>query len=142
LSAAEVAGWAALFEGYEVKKSEVHGMAQRGGSVESHLRFGEKVYSPLIPEGQAHYLVPFDLQEARRLRRFLKNKGIDFSQDLEETKRLLPDKRYVNVFLLGRLSQRLAIQEKSWRLALERVFASRRLKENMAVFSQGRGGIR
>jgi indolepyruvate ferredoxin oxidoreductase, beta subunit len=50
LKSAEVLGWAALLEGHHAKKSEIHGMAQRGGSVESHLRFGKEVYSPLIPK--------------------------------------------------------------------------------------------
>ena len=56
LKAAEVCGWAAMFAGLHAKKSEVHGMAQRGGSVESHLRFGKKVFSPLIPKGRVDVL--------------------------------------------------------------------------------------
>jgi indolepyruvate ferredoxin oxidoreductase beta subunit len=59
---AEVAGLA----GHDVKKSEVHGMAQRGGSVVSHLRFGEKVSSPLIPRGGADFAVSFELLETLR----------------------------------------------------------------------------
>ena len=46
--------------GFDVRKSEVHGMAQRGGSVSSHIRFGEKVYSPLIREGEAEILIAFE----------------------------------------------------------------------------------
>jgi len=46
--------------GFDVKKSEIHGMAQRGGSVSSHIRFGEKVYSPTIPQGSADYLICFE----------------------------------------------------------------------------------
>ena len=52
--------------GYDVKKSEVHGMAQRGGTVESHVRWGEKVYAPLIEEGHADYLLGFEMLEAAR----------------------------------------------------------------------------
>ena len=59
LKASEVCGLAAIYDGYNAKKSEVHGMSQRGGSVESHLRFGSEVYSPLIPEGSADFLVSF-----------------------------------------------------------------------------------
>lgn len=58
--------------GYDVKKSEVHGMAQRGGAVESHVRWGEKVYSPLIEEGEADYLLGFEMLEAARWPHFLK----------------------------------------------------------------------
>ncbi|MGB9627523.1 MAG: 2-oxoacid:acceptor oxidoreductase family protein [Thermodesulfobacteriota bacterium] len=52
--------------GYDVKKSEVHGMAQRGGDVTTHFRFGKKVYPPLIPYGEVDYLVSFELLEALR----------------------------------------------------------------------------
>ncbi len=52
--------------GYDVKKSEVHGMAQRGGRVSTHVRFGQKVFSPLIKEGEADILVAFEELEALR----------------------------------------------------------------------------
>jgi len=67
LKASEICGWAAMYAGYHVKKSEVHGMAQRGGSVESHLRFGKKVYSPLIPAGSADFLVCFHFLQGRKI---------------------------------------------------------------------------
>ncbi len=66
LLASEVISLAAMLSGYDVKKSEVHGMAQRGGSVMSEVRFGEKVYSPLIPLGEADFLVSFEALEALR----------------------------------------------------------------------------
>lgn len=52
--------------GYDVKKSEVHGMAQRGGTVESHVRWGEKVYAPLVEQGHADYLLGFEMLETAR----------------------------------------------------------------------------
>jgi len=55
-----------LDAGYDVKKSEIHGMAQRGGSVSSHIRFGEKVYAPTIPKGEADYLICFEKLELLR----------------------------------------------------------------------------
>ncbi len=66
LLASEVVAQVALEAGLDVKKSEVHGMAQRGGSVFSHVRFGEKVFSPVIPLGEAHLLVAFEELEALR----------------------------------------------------------------------------
>jgi len=57
--------------GYDVKKSEVHGMSQRGGAVESHVRWGEKVYSPLIEEGKADFLLAFEMLEAARWPHFI-----------------------------------------------------------------------
>ena len=50
--ASEIVSEAVMLAGFDVKKSEVHGMAQRGGSVTSHVRFGEKVYSPIIRDGR------------------------------------------------------------------------------------------
>ena len=66
LLASEVLAEAAALAGNEVKKSEVHGMAQRGGSVVSHLRFGREVFSPLIPRGGADFLVSFERLETLR----------------------------------------------------------------------------
>ncbi len=58
--------------GYDVKKAEVHGMAQRGGEVDSHVRWGEKVYSPLIEENNADFLIGFEMLEAARFPHFMK----------------------------------------------------------------------
>ena len=66
LLASELTAYAQLMAGFDVKKSEVHGMAQRGGSVEAHLRYGERVYSPLIEPGSADILVAFEILEAAR----------------------------------------------------------------------------
>ena len=52
--------------GYDVKMSEVHGMSQRGGSVVTYVRFGEKVYSPIIDKGEADIIISFELLEAAR----------------------------------------------------------------------------
>ena len=57
---------AALSEGYDIKSSELHGLSQRGGSVEVHVRFGKKIYSPLIPQGEADLIFGFEAQEALR----------------------------------------------------------------------------
>jgi len=62
--------------GYDVKKSEVHGMAQRGGSVVSQVRYGAKVYSPLIRQGDADIIVSFEKMEVLRYLDFLKEDGI------------------------------------------------------------------
>ena len=66
LLASELTAYAQLAAGFDVKKSEVHGMAQRGGSVEAHLCYGVKVYSPLIDPGTADILVAFEILEAAR----------------------------------------------------------------------------
>ena len=139
LTASEVCGLAALFEGYHVKKSEVHGMAQRGGSVESHLRFGKQVFSPLIPQGKADYLVCFDQVEGERLKKILAPKGINLIQYLGKAQASLEDKRYVNTYLLGVLSRYLPIKEENWLKALEQIFSTKNLAENKRIFLLGKG---
>lgn len=71
LLASEVLCEALLDGGFDVKKSEVHGMAQRGGAVTTHLRFGRKVYSPLIEPGAADLLVAFEKMEGLRFAHYL-----------------------------------------------------------------------
>ncbi len=66
LLCSEVVAYALMKEGYDVKKSEVHGMAQRGGAVEAYLRFGEKVYSPLVEPGGVDLCVGLELMEPLR----------------------------------------------------------------------------
>nr|WP_150112287.1 indolepyruvate oxidoreductase subunit beta [Clostridium hydrogeniformans] len=72
-----------LKAGYDVKMSEVHGMAQRGGNVSTQVRFGEKVYSPLIEEGDADVIVAFEKSEAARWISFLKKGGALIVNDYE-----------------------------------------------------------
>jgi indolepyruvate ferredoxin oxidoreductase beta subunit len=76
LLASEVLCEAFLLSGYDVKKSEVHGMAQRGGAVTTHLRFGPKVFSPLIEPGKADLLVAFEKIEALRFAHYLRPGGV------------------------------------------------------------------
>ena len=64
-----------LNEGYDVKVSEVHGMSQRGGSVVTYVRFGDKVYSPVVDKGQADYIVSFEILETARWLPYLKDGG-------------------------------------------------------------------
>jgi indolepyruvate ferredoxin oxidoreductase beta subunit len=73
--ASNILGQVMLNAGYDVKKSEVHGMAQRGGDVTTHFRFGKKVYSPLIKQGEVDYLVSFELLEALRYINWVKPGG-------------------------------------------------------------------
>ena len=81
--AAELIAMAALESGLDVKKSEVHGMAQRGGSVVSQVRFGTKVHSPLIAEGDADVLLAFEKVEALRYAPVVKPEGFIISNTQE-----------------------------------------------------------
>jgi len=75
LLASKLLGYLLLGEGYDVKVSEVHGMSQRGGSVVTYVRFGEKVFSPVIDKGEADFIVSFEKLEAARYLPFLKKGG-------------------------------------------------------------------
>ena len=72
-------------EGYDVKVSEVHGMSQRGGSVVTYVRFGDKVYSPIVDKGECDYIVAFEKIEAARYASYLNPKGkiIANTQEIE-----------------------------------------------------------
>lgn len=74
--ASKILTHAAIAQGYEVKMSEIHGMAQRGGSVVTQVRMGKDVYSPVIEPGEADYIVAFEQLEAYRWAHFLKEDGV------------------------------------------------------------------
>ncbi|KUO51673.1 MAG: indolepyruvate oxidoreductase subunit beta [Desulfitibacter sp. BRH_c19] len=75
LLASKVLGQVVMQEGLDIKMSEVHGMAQRGGSVVTQVRFGEKIYSPLIPDEGADIILSFEMMEALRYLPLLKKDG-------------------------------------------------------------------
>ena len=75
LLASKLLGYLLLEQGYDVKVSEVHGMSQRGGSVVTYVRYGDRVASPVIDRGEADYIVSFELLEAARWVPYLKKDG-------------------------------------------------------------------
>lgn len=75
LLASKILGDLLLRQGYDVKVSEVHGMSQRGGSVITYVRFGDRVYSPVVDEGEADYIVSFEILETARWLSYLKPDG-------------------------------------------------------------------
>lgn len=76
LLTSRILGGLAIASGYDVKLSEVHGMAQRGGSVVTFVRYGEKVAEPIVEEGQADVIIAFERLEAKRYAHFLKKDGV------------------------------------------------------------------
>ena len=76
LLTSRILGGITVEAGYDVKLSEVHGMAQRGGSVVTFVRYGEKVAEPIVEEGQADLLIAFETLEAKRYAHFLKKDGV------------------------------------------------------------------
>jgi indolepyruvate ferredoxin oxidoreductase beta subunit len=72
-----------MLAGFDVKKSEIHGMSQRGGSVVSHVRYGKEVFSPIVPEGEGDILFGFELMETCRSLPLLKQGGAVVANDLK-----------------------------------------------------------
>jgi indolepyruvate ferredoxin oxidoreductase beta subunit len=83
LLASEILSEAAMLAGFDVKKSEIHGMSQRGGSVVSHVRYGSEVFSPIVPEGEGDILFGFELMETCRSLPLIKPGGIVVANDLQ-----------------------------------------------------------
>ena len=75
LLASKLLGRLLLTRNYDIKVSEVHGMSQRGGSVVTYVRYGDKVYSPIIDKGEAHFILSFELLEAARAAEWLRPDG-------------------------------------------------------------------
>ncbi|MBQ9493537.1 MAG: indolepyruvate oxidoreductase subunit beta [Oscillibacter sp.] len=86
LLASKLLGHLLLGQGYDVKVSEVHGMSQRGGSVVTYVRYGDRVHSPVIDKGEADFIVSFELLEAARWLSYLKPGG----QIVTSTQRMDP----------------------------------------------------
>ena len=82
LLASEILSETCMLAGFDVKKSEIHGMSQRGGSVVSHVRYGKEVYSPIVPEGEGDILFGFELMESYRSLPLLKTGGTVVANDL------------------------------------------------------------
>ena len=142
IKASELLGWAALYDGYHVKKSEVHGMAQRGGSVESHVRFGGKIYSPLVGPGQADYVLCFHPDEHERLKTFLKKGGVDLAEYLEKAQSIIENPKHLNTVLVGILAAYLPIRDESWQKAMETVFSPKIIEGNRVVFEKAKALVK
>ena len=126
LTATDVLAAALFTQGYDVKKSEVHGMSQRGGSVSSEVRFGEAVASPMIPDGESDYLVVTDMTQ---IEVNLAKLNFDWSS--------LSNKKALNIALLGRLSTYFNIPEEVWMRAIASELPEKIHEVNFAAFKLG-----
>jgi indolepyruvate ferredoxin oxidoreductase beta subunit len=137
LKASDILADAAFRAGLDVKKSEIRGMSQRGGSVASDVRFGREVLSPMVPPGEADYLVVLAPDQVEVNRAQLRPGGILISPDLIGENRL-PNRRSLNVALLGRLSTHLDISEADWLAAIRANLPEKLHEANQAAFAIGR----
>ncbi len=137
LKACEIVAEVAFRAGLDVKKAEVHGMSRRGGSVACDVRYGDHVWSPMVPAGEADYLVALAPQaiETNSWRLRASAIVIDPSALAQGEPR---EKRALNVCLLGVLSQCLPFPETAWLEALSACIPARHLAANVEAFQSGR----
>jgi indolepyruvate ferredoxin oxidoreductase beta subunit len=137
IKASDILADAALRAGLDVKKSEIHGMSQRGGSVTSDVRFGARVLSPMVPRGEADFLVVLEASEVEVARPLLRPGGILLSPDLVPEVDL-PNKRSLNVALLGVLSHYLDLPAEAMLEAVKAALPERLHAVNLRAFQLGR----
>ena len=137
LKAALILGEVMFAEGFDVKKAEVHGMSQRGGSVASDVRFGKEVISPIIPENSIDFLVSLEPEWSDVHKASLAEGGIVISpSDIDIEK--LPTKKALNVALLGVLSKHFDVPESRWFEVLKNLFPEKLHVSNEVAFLLGR----
>lgn len=137
LKASDILAHAVFHAGHDVKKSEVHGMSQRGGSVYSDVRFGPRVFSPMVSPGDADFLVVISSDQIEPNRDFLKPEGVLITpEQLAGMK--LPHPKSLNTALLGVLSARLEIPESYWHAAVRANLPEKVLDLNLQAFQLGR----
>ena len=141
LKASDIIADVAFASGLDVKKSEVHGMSQRGGSVASDVRFGPVVLSPMVPEGEADYLLVLESSQIEVNRSVLKPGGLLIDPSVLEGHKLRSDKS-VNVALLGALSRCLEFAEDAWIDAILGHLAPKLHQLNRESFQIGRNAWR
>ena len=123
--------------GFDVKKSEIHGMSQRGGSVSGDVRFGEKVYSPMIPAGEADYLVAVSDDQIEVCRPYLSEKTVIIRpSDISEAD---AKSRMLNIALLGVLNRYLKFDVELWKTLLRENFPAAVAEANIEVFLRAIG---
>ncbi len=137
LTAKDVLSEAAFLDGNDVKKAEVHGMSQRGGFVTSDVRYGRLVLSPMVPVGEADFLVVFDASQIESARHML-GKGGRFLQASAIDTASLPAAKALNVALMGMLSVFLDISESAWQEAIRRNLPEKLHDINFRTFEIGR----
>ena len=138
IKASDIFADVAFRQGHTVKKAEVHGMSQRGGSVQSDVRFGSEVHSPMIPDGACDFLVVMEPTQIEVVRGGLRSSGTLIAPaDIDLTK--LPSAKALNVAMLGRLSRHFAFPESAWRESLRTNFPEKLHIANDTAFNLGRG---
>ena len=159
LLTSRILGNLTIAAGYDVKLSEVHGMAQRGGSVVTFVRYGEKVAEPIVEEGQADVIIAFERLEALRYAHFLKKDGVlivndwridpmpvvigaaeypdHILEDLEKESRKLGNPRVFNLIVLGIAAQHMDFTKEQWYEVIEKTVPPKTIEINKKAFDVG-----
>jgi indolepyruvate ferredoxin oxidoreductase, beta subunit len=138
IRASDMLSEAAFRMGFDVKKSELHGMSQRGGSVSSDVRFGRKVWSPMVPDGEADYLVVVSEDQLEVVGPCMKPgcvvvKPSDLGIDPAKADKTL------NTSLLGLLNRHLKFPVELWEGVVRDAFGPSLADMNLAAFKRGLG---
>lgn len=127
--------------GYDVKKAEVHGMSQRGGSVTSDIRFGTEVLSPMIPNAETDFLLILAPEEIDIHRPALRPNGVLINAQSFDAV-TLPNKKSLNIAMLGTLSRYLEIPVEAWNKTICDIFPEKLHAINLASFEVGRNMVK
>jgi indolepyruvate ferredoxin oxidoreductase beta subunit len=137
IKASDILAEAAFRSGLDVKKAEIHGMSQRGGSVSSDVRFGKEVLSPMVPPGEADCLVVVAADQIENNRHMLRPGGVLITPAMVDEK-MLANRKSLNVALLGALSYHLALSEQVWIEAVKANLPEKLHEANVQAFAVGR----
>jgi indolepyruvate ferredoxin oxidoreductase beta subunit len=137
ITASDILAEAAFRSGLDVKKAEIHGMSQRGGSVSSDVRFGKAVLSPMVPPGEADCLVVVAADQVENNRHVLREGGVLITPEMVDEK-ALANRKSLNVALLGALSYHLELNEQTWIEAVKANLPEKLHEANVQAFGVGR----
>lgn len=137
LKASDILAQTAFLAGRDVKKAEVHGMSQRGGSVTTDIRFGEHILSPMVPTGEAEYLVVLEPTQVEPSRHCLSPDGKLLNCTAIDSA-ALPNAKALNVAMLGMLSAYLDIPEEHWKAAIHASLPAKLHAVNDEAFAMGK----
>ncbi len=137
LKASDILAEAAFRTGLDVKKSEIHGMSQRGGSVTSDVRFGDNILSPMVPGSEADFLLVLAADQVETNKGLLGAGGVLICTDrIDEN--ALANRRSLNVAMLGVLSRYLEIDKPFWLDAIRSSLPEKVYDVNVKAFEMGR----
>lgn len=142
ITASDLLAEAAHHAGFCVKKAEVHGMARRGGSVATDVRYGRRVFSPMVPRGQASWLVLLQADQREPTAHVLAADGGVVTPETLPAELVAKARKGLNVALMGWLSTKLDLTEADWMAAIDTVLPEKIRDANRALFLEARAAAR